>query len=122
MATPFSIQGTLVYPPDSGQPAATRAFSNSGAFSSKQESDLVLTGSGTKVVSFGTVAAAKGLLVELDATALAPVNLLINSSVTPIELAPGGFLAISSPAPTAGITALSVVYTLDATLSIRILG
>lgn len=122
MPTPFSLQGTLVYPPDGGQPNATRAFSNSGNFTSKQESDLVLTGSGTKVVNLGTVAAIKGLLIELDATSLAPVNLLFNGGIVPVELAPGGFLAYSSQAPVAGLTALSIVYTMNATLQIRILG
>lgn len=122
MATPFSFQGTLVYPPDSGQPAATRAFSNSGAFTSKQESFLSIVGATTKVVNFGTVVGAKVVLIELDASAAAPINLLFNSSVTPIEVAPGGFLALSSPAPSSGIIALSIVTTMDAVVRLCILG
>lgn len=122
MTVPFSLAGTLIYPPDAGQPQATRSFSGSGQFVSKQESDFSLTGTGTLVVSFGTVGAAKAILLELDATSVAAVTVHINGGTDNIEIAPGGFICYSNPAPGAGITSLSVAYTAAATGSIRILG
>ena len=122
MATPFTISGTLDFPPDDGQPIAKRPFSQSGSFDSKQEADLILSGAGTHIVGFGTVDNVKGMLIEVAPTSLAPVNIRVNSGTDDIEIAPGGFWAYSNPAPSSGITALSVVYTLDARVQIRLLG
>lgn len=122
MPTPFSFQGTLVYPPDDGQPEATRDFSQSGNFDSKCEKDLSLVGAGTETVGFGTVSAAKAILIELAADALAPVNINVNGGTDNIELAPGGFLAFSSPVPVVGITTFDIVYTMNAKVKVRILG
>lgn len=122
MPVAFTFAGSLDYQPDDGQPVAKRAFSQSGNFDSKQESDLVLTGAGTHVVDFGTLAAAKALLIEVAPTSLAPVNLNFNGGADDIEIAPGGFLALSSPTPATGISDLSIVYTMSAGVKIRILG
>lgn len=122
MATAFSIAGELNYPPDDGQPVGKRVFSQSGNFDSKAESDLVLSGAGTHDVGFGTVEMAKAILIEVAATALAPINVLINGGTDEVEIAPGGFLAYSNPDPDVGIESLSIVHTMDAKVQIRILG
>lgn len=122
MATAFSLSGTLDYPPDDGEPIVGRPFSQSGNFDSKSEADLVLTGAGTQSVGLGTVPAVKALLIEVDPTAQAPVNVRVNSGTDDIEIAPGGFWAYSNPVPSAGITALDIVHTMDARVLVRLLG
>ena len=122
MPTPFSLQGTFVYPPDDGQPDATRDFSQSGNYESKCEKDLKLVGAGTETVGFGTVPAAKAILIEVAASSLAPVIVNVNGGADPIEISPGGFFAYSNPVPVAGITALDIVYTMDSRVLVRLLG
>jgi hypothetical protein len=122
MSTPFSMSGVFTYPPDDGQPVATRDFSQSGQFNSKSEEDLVLVGAGTISVGFGTVAMAKAVLIEVAATASAPIEVKLNGGTDVLEISPGGFWAYSSPAPSVGITALDIDYTADAKVKVRILG
>jgi hypothetical protein len=122
MATAFSLQGSFDYPPDDGEPVAKRPYSQSGSFDSKSEQDLDLTGSGTVAVGFGTVAAAKAMVVEVATTSLGPVNLRVNGGSDDIEVAPGGFWAYSNPAPSAGVTSMSIVHTTDARVQVRLLG
>jgi hypothetical protein len=122
MPTPFTLSGVFTYPPDDGQPDAKRDFTNTGNFDSKCEKDLDLVGAGTEAVGFGTVLAAKALIIEVAATAQAPVNIRINGGTDDIEIAPGGFLAYASPVAVAGITALDIVYTMNAKVKVRILG
>jgi hypothetical protein len=74
------------------------------------------------MVGFGTLDQVKGMLIEVSPSSLGPVILHVNSGTDDIEIAPGGFWAYSNPAPTAGITALSIDYTLDARVQIRLLG
>lgn len=127
MAASFScsITGQLLVPPDEGAPPAPVQFGIVAQCQSEEGGRLVLTGSGTKVVSFGTVGSpgAKLVLIEyLTGTAAAPLELAFNSSSTPLELSPGGFLAYGSPTPQAGITSLTITYTSDCTLRVRLLG
>lgn len=122
MATPFSLQGSFTYPPDDGQPVATRAFSQSGNFSHRSESDYSLTGVGTQVVSLGSLPAVKAALIEVAPTSLAPVIVTFNGGTDPVEIAPGGFLAYSNPTPSAGITALSIDYTNTTRVQVYLLG
>lgn len=122
MATAFALSGSFDYPPDDGQPVAKRPFSQSGTFTSKQEADLVLTGSGGQIVEFGTVGMAKAISIEVASTSLAPVNVRFNGGSDSLEIAPGGFLVYASPAPTAGIDQLNIVYSMDARVLVRVLG
>lgn len=122
MPTAFTLQGSFDYPPDDGEPIAKRPYSQSGNFDSKSEQDLELTGAGTQAVGFGTLVAVKAMVVEVSPSALAPVNLRINGGTDDIEIAPGGFWAYSNPVPSAGITAMDVVHTMDAKVQIRLLG
>ena len=125
MSTSFTLAGQLNYPPDSGQPAADRAFSITGSFDAKSVVELVLTGSGTHVVNFGSIISpgAAAILIKHDAASGgSPVQLRFNGSTDDIEVASGGFIAYSSPVPAAGITALSIVHTANARVRIWILG
>ena len=121
---PFTLAGELSYPPDDGQPAAPQPFSVQQTFEHEVKLKLELTGSDTKVVGFGSLAApgAKAILIEVDKESLAPVNLRFNGGSDDLEVSPGGFHAQGNPAPSAGITALSIVHTQDATVRVRILG
>ena len=123
--TPFHVAGELAMPPDAGQPDAHIPFVGSGAFSSRQHSQLNLVGAGTQDVSFGSVGApgAKFVLVEVDADAAGlPLTLAINGGNSPVEISPGGFLACYNPAPQAGITTLSVAHATSAVVRIWVLG
>jgi len=123
MSTAFSLQGSFDFPPDDGEPIAKRPFSQSGNFDSKSEPDLILTGAGTHVVGFGTIAALKAAVIEVAPTSLAPVILNFNGGADPVEVSPGGFWAYSNPAPGGSpITAISVVHTMDARVQVRLLG
>ena len=121
MAKSFTFSGTLSYPPDAGQPSADRDFSQSGSFNSKIEAELDLTGAGTQVVDFGSATKPKAILVEVRADSAAPVNLRWSGGAEDMEVAPGGFVAISSPSPSTGITALSIVHTDAAKVDVYIL-
>ncbi len=125
--TPFTLSGNLSYPPDTGEPNANRPFSGSGSFSSNVENVLQLVGAGTYVVGMGTVpaAGAKGLLVEVDpATTAVPIQVQYNTGTAAgaVEVSPGGFFAYFNPNPVAGITAISIVYTADVGVRVRVLG
>lgn len=123
---PFTLSGTLSFPPDTGQPVVPLPFSASGNFTSKDESILNLTGSGTQSVPLGTIpsAGAKAIMIKMDAgTGLSPIMVKVNGSATGvIEVAPGGFIVISNPVPVAGITQLDIVYASAATVRITVLG
>lgn len=122
MATAFALAGSLDYPPDDGQPVGKRVFSQSGSFDSKSEVDLILTGTGTHEVGFGTVVGAKAILLEVASSSLASVNVRFNGGTDDVEIAPGGFFAYSNPVPDSGIESMSIVYTMDARVQLRILG
>jgi len=120
---PFSVLGTLTFPPDEGQQQVSLAFGLSNQFTSVLDMRLALTGAGTTVVPFGSVATAKLLLVEFEAASgAAPINLLINGGTDEIELSPGGLLLLASPTPQSGVAGLSIVRTTDAVVRVRLLG
>lgn len=120
---PFVLQGTLSYPPDVGQPPVSISFELSGNYTTLLDARLEMTGAGTEVVPFGTVAGVKVMLIEYEVTAgAAAIQLNVNSGTDDIELTPGGFWAYGNPVPAAGITALSIVRTADAVVRVRLLG
>ena len=128
MSTPFSFSGSLNFPPDAGQQAIAIAMAMSGVVDSTEPGVVLkLTGSGTRVLDLGTLPAAglKGLLIKLDAAVGAvPIKVQFNGGGAPgaSEISPGGFLAIGSPNPVAGITAISIVFTADSTVRVWVLG
>ncbi len=122
---PFSITGQLSAPVDEGQPAIPRAFGISSNFNSESTERLILTGSGTKVVAFGSLGSpgAKGVLIEyIPAAGSLPVLITFNGGTDTLELSPGGFLAYGSPAPAVGITSLSIAFTADCALRVWLAG
>lgn len=122
-SSPFTVQGSLQYPPDDGQAQLSVPFGLSNSFTSLLDTKLNLSGTSTTTVPFGSVAAAKLLLVEFEAAQGAqPVQLSFNGGTDELELSPGGILLLASPTPQAGVTALTVAHTSAATVRIRILG
>lgn len=129
MSMPFAFAGTLQVPPDNSLPQDPIPFNASGSFDSASEGILNFpSGSATVVVSMGTLpaAGAKGIFIRYDAADNAvgapPVQIVLNSGSAPIELTLGGFIAITSPSPVAGITAVSVTRTAAAKLRFWFLG
>lgn len=125
MTTAFSVAGTLNVPGALGLPADALPFGLSGSYDSKAEYELNFAAAATQVVNFGTLpaAGAKALLVVYEQkTGAPPITLTLNGSATPLELATGGFLMLGSPAPVAGVTALSVVATAACRVRVWLLG
>lgn len=127
--TPFTAAVTATYPPDDGVAAAARSNSVSGTYQHKAEFDLVLEGTGSQVVDFGSLlaAGAKVVQIEVDSVApggtAAPINVVINGGADTWEISQGGHLQHCSPAPTAaGITAMTINHTQDARVMVRLLG
>lgn len=133
MGTPFTFSGTLSYPPDQGVPAVPLPFGANGQFDSGAAGmPLTLTGSGTKDVDLGTIPGAglKALLIEVDlasptpGSTPAPIFVRLNGAgaAGQTEISPGGFMALGSPTPAAGITAITIAYASDVRVWIRALG
>lgn len=128
-SAPFSYSATFQYPPDIGAANASIPVSMSGSFESKASFDYKLSGAGTKTVDFGTIVAngAKLISIEVDpdsSLAAQPVIININGSGTGgIEIAPGGFLTVGNPKPTAsGILSMEIVHAADVCVRVRVLG
>jgi hypothetical protein len=120
---PFTVQGTLLFPPDEGQAQVSIPFGLSNQFTSVLDTRLNMTGAGTTAVPFGSVANAKLLLVEYEAAAgAAAINLNVNGGTDDLEISPGGMLLLASPTPQAGWASLSIVRTTDAVVRVRLLG
>lgn len=129
--TPFTSAASLTYPPDDGAAAVARSNSVSGTYQHEAGGRFVLTGTGTQVVDFGSIAAvgAKAIYIEVDPVAAggiaAPINVEFNGAGAPgdIEIAQGGHIDIANPIPTAaGILSMDIVYTQDCCVTVRILG
>jgi hypothetical protein len=125
MSAPFAFAGSFQLPGDQGLPPDQIAINMSSTFDSENKQVLNLSGSGTKTIPFGTVGLAglKGLLIKVDANPNGqPVLITVNAGTAPIEVSPGGFIAVGSPSPAAGITSLSVTWTSAAIVRIWALG
>lgn len=127
MSTPFSFTGALNLPGDPTLPPEPIPFNFSSAFDSEVKNRLTLTGSGTKVINFGTIgnSGVKYLAVKVETgQTAAPVQLQFNGGGASgeVEVSPGGFVIVASPSPAAGISALSIIYTANTTVNIWALG
>lgn len=124
--TPFSIAAQLLLPSDPSLPPSPIPFAGQSNFSNLADVVLSLTGSGTKTVPLGSIPTAGviGLLIKVDpiATGPAPIYLTINGGNQPLEISPGGGLLYFNPNPTAGITAMSVAFTVNCTVRIWAVG
>lgn len=93
---------------------------------------IQLTGAQTYDIDLAMMPTAglKGLVVQVDATdgagdtVTTPVTLqwTSNATVKSEELSPGGFLALCSPSPVNGITALSIITTANAVVHVTAIG
>jgi hypothetical protein len=120
MATPVTVSVTVSFSPDTGQPEGSRTFSLSDNFDQKDDDIYVLSGAGTESVTLKTDA--KVLLVKLNSAATAEINLNVNAGTDNIEISPGGCILLCSPSPSTGITAIDIVYTSDAIVTLVSLG
>jgi len=123
---PYSISGSLKFPPDLGEPVVDHPATGSGVFTEQTDVVRALTGSGTHAVSLGTVAnGVKAFQIEVDTDAAnptTPVNIRINASSDNIQLTPGGSITYHNPNPASGgVTQISIVYTVACTVRIRAL-
>ncbi len=121
----FVLSGQLLSPPDEGALPVPVAFNVTGQAQSEEGGRLSLVGTGTKVVAFGTVGSpgAKAVLIEyLPTSTGAPIQVTFNGGSGGVEISPGGFLAIGSPVPVAGITAISIAFTSDCQVRVKLLG
>jgi len=126
VTTPTQVECLLKLPGDTGLALDSIPFSFSSTYTQKSEFDSQLTGSGTFAVPFGTVVSpgAKVVAIKVDAGATAPVNARFNGGGASgqVEIAAGGFIILTAPSPTAGITSIDIVYTADVRLRGWILG
>ena len=127
MATPFTFQGTLSLPPDNSLPQDPIPFGVSAQFSSKAEFILQLVGAGSKVIDLGTLAppGAKGYLIKADpGSTVLPITVRLNGAgaAGEEEISAGGFKAVGSPNPVAGVTSLEILYSSNVTVRIWVLG
>ena len=127
--TPFTSAVSLTYPPDDGAAAVARSNSVTGTYQNKVDLDLVLSGSSTHTVCFGTLATTGAKAVQIEVAPVeaggsaAPINVIINGGSDPWEISQGGHLSLGSPAPTAaGILSMDIVHTQDACVKVRLLG
>jgi hypothetical protein len=125
-AKPYTLSAIATLPPDDGQPVGNRDIVASGSFTHKVESELVISGAGTTVVSFGTIPStgAKLVLVEYPVTTPSdpPITVVVNGSSPGIPISAGGGIVLSSPNPSgSGITAMSIVATGAGTVKVTLL-
>jgi hypothetical protein len=112
--TPFTFNGTLLIPGDASLPQDPVPFNMTSQFASENKQVLNLVGTGSKAIPFGTVTSVglTGLLLKVDPNPTGqPILVTLNGSLTPVEISPGGFLVLASPAPVAGVTAITVAWT-----------
>lgn len=125
-AVPFTLTGSLSFPPDDGVVASERVFSAVGSFESKAEFKYELTGAGTRTVNFGTIDTngAKAILIEVMVGAVDPVMVRFNGSVTGgVQLSAGGSISYANPTPdTDGVLSMEIDHTAAATVKVAILG
>jgi hypothetical protein len=128
--TPFTYAASLSYAPDIGAANAIIPVNMAGTFSSKADFEYRLSGAGTQVVDFGTIApnGAKLISIEVDpdtSPAVAALMVQVNGGGAggQLEIAPGGFMTVGNPSPTAlGILSLELVHTTNLGVRVRVLG
>ena len=129
-AAPFTYNATLSYPPDVGVEPCEIPIALSEYFNNAATFLYELAGAGTQAVDFGTITplGAKLVSIEVDADpspAAQPVLIQFNGGGAggQVEIAPGGFMTIGSPEPTAaGILSMDIVHAADVTVRVRVLG
>jgi hypothetical protein len=127
MPTPFSFNGSLQLPGDAALCATPIPIALAAQFSAEFVGVFPVQGAGTFHVPLGMIGPAglKGLLIKVDPSTdptVAPIVVRVNGQPIGEEVSPGGFKALGSPQPVAGITTLSVTHTSSNTVRIWALG
>lgn len=121
MSSPYSITGSLSFVPDSGLAALAIPLLVSGQFDESVSLKLDIAAAGdttVPVAGLGSGTGLKALLVKLDAgSVVSPIIVKLNGAVTGAEVSGGGFVLISNPTPTSGVTA--VVVTAGSACTVR---
>jgi len=128
MSTPFTFNGVLLFPADPGVSPVPINVNLAAAFNQLIAETEALTGSGTKSIDLSVLNGGLGanlVLVKVDAQ---PTPQMLNlrwnggSSTGEQEVSTGGFFMVGSPNPTAGLTALELVWTAPMTVRVWALG
>lgn len=127
MSAPFTLNGTLSFPPDPGGPNAPIAIAFTNQFNQLFAETLQLSGSGSRTLDLSSLnggAGATAVVVKVDPqpAGTPPIFIKPNAETTGMEVQPGGFFAYGNPTPAAGITGLTIVWTGAATVRVWALG
>ncbi len=130
MPTPFNVQGKLIFPGAPGLPPDALPYGFAEQYDSRASFEYLFPDAvGTQVVDFGTMPAEGAKVVLLtyeqdpdDVLTPTVITVAHNAGTHPIELSPGGFICIGSPAPAAGITSLLISYTSLGKVRVWLLG
>jgi hypothetical protein len=130
MGTPFTVSNTLNLPGAPGVAAQPLPLVASGEYEVKAEFEYKLTGAGTQVVGMGSVGAPGAKLLRIVVVS-GRVTVRFNGGGSSGELEVSakagppvvpGHLDYFNPDPSAGVTAISLVYTADALVRLWALG
>lgn len=91
----------------------------SGNYRARVYERYALTGSGTKTVALAPSPGVSLLLVYVEA-ATSPVEVDLGTDT--IEVSAGGYLFLSNPSPTTGLTSIDLTHTTDATVQVLAVG
>jgi hypothetical protein len=127
MTTPLTFSGALTFPADPGGSPVPIAIAFAGQYDEIIAETLKFSGSGSKTIDLTPLNGGAGatiLLIKMDAQVAGtpPVFVKVNSETVGEELQPGGFKVTGNPAPAAGITSVTIVYTGVATIRLWALG
>lgn len=125
---PFTFTGSLQFPADPGGAAALIAIAFAANYNQLIAETLALSGSGTKALDLSALNAGAGaslFLLKVDPQSVSQtLNLRWNSAGASgeQEVSTGGFFVVGSPSPSAGLAALSLVWTMPMTVRFWALG
>lgn len=123
MSLAFDISGSFKHSLYDGGDFSPIPFQSSGNYTTRDGGLFTLTGSGTQVVDFGTVAKAKALLILVGTGAgAAEIGVKLNGQTTATPITPGGGMVLWSPTPDTGISSISIDYTSDIVVQVVALG
>ena len=122
---PFAFTGALQLAADQSLPQDPIPFNFTSSFLALSQEKFNLNGAGTQVMSFGSITSpgAKGVLIRYDPQAgAAALQVSFNSSLTPLEITPGGMLVWFNPTPASGAISMSIAYTASCQVQVWVLG
>lgn len=121
MSTPFTGLSRLTPGEPDGSTSKDHDVTVSSTYTASSSQRLVLTGSGTHVLNFAGITAAKAVQITYttDGAPTATVGLRLNGAGTnSMSLSPGGFFMASLT----DLSSISLVYTATCTIQVHLLG